>query len=129
MKIKIMSNGRTFDIESMGVMTPKPVPLAELSAGEEPGDVPAGAQPLGLILPADEHLPGDVQAVLLEHRAVLLGLIFPNFGFVMNGHFTGLNDWFLGHDDVMKDRSPEAVRAVQSRSNSEPTPNRSRSAA
>jgi GTP-binding protein LepA len=34
MKIKIMSNGRTFDVESMGVMTPKPVALAELSAGE-----------------------------------------------------------------------------------------------
>jgi GTP-binding protein LepA len=34
MKIRIMSNGRTFDVESMGVMTPKPVPLAELSAGE-----------------------------------------------------------------------------------------------
>jgi GTP-binding protein LepA len=34
MKIRIMSNGKTFDIESMGVMTPKPVPLAELSAGE-----------------------------------------------------------------------------------------------
>jgi GTP-binding protein LepA len=34
MKIKIMSNGKTFDVESMGVMTPKPLPLAELSAGE-----------------------------------------------------------------------------------------------
>jgi GTP-binding protein LepA len=34
MKIKIMSNGRTFDVESMGVMTPKPVALTELSAGE-----------------------------------------------------------------------------------------------
>jgi len=34
MKIKIMSNGKQFDVESMGVMTPKPVPLAELSAGE-----------------------------------------------------------------------------------------------
>ncbi len=34
MKIRIMSNGKTFDVESMGVMTPKPVPLSELSAGE-----------------------------------------------------------------------------------------------
>jgi len=34
MKIKVMSNGRVFDIESMGVMTPKPVELTELSAGE-----------------------------------------------------------------------------------------------
>ena len=34
MKIKVMSNGKVFDIESMGVMTPKPVELIELSAGE-----------------------------------------------------------------------------------------------
>ena len=34
MKIMIMSNGKQFDVESMGVMTPKPVALAELSAGE-----------------------------------------------------------------------------------------------
>src|ERR1700744_4977957 len=33
-KIKIMSNGKQFDVESMGVMTPKPVELQELSAGE-----------------------------------------------------------------------------------------------
>jgi GTP-binding protein LepA len=34
MKIKVMSNGKQFDVDSMGVMTPKPVPLDELSAGE-----------------------------------------------------------------------------------------------
>jgi GTP-binding protein LepA len=34
MKIKVMSNGRIFDVESMGVMTPKPVEIAELTAGE-----------------------------------------------------------------------------------------------
>src|SRR5271163_3086815 len=34
MKIKVMSNGRVFDVESMGVMTPKPVEIAELTAGE-----------------------------------------------------------------------------------------------
>jgi len=33
-KIKVMSNGKQFDVDSMGVMTPKPVPLDELSAGE-----------------------------------------------------------------------------------------------
>src|SRR5207245_9150089 len=33
-RIKLMSNGRIFDIESMGVMTPKPVALDKLSAGE-----------------------------------------------------------------------------------------------
>src|ERR1700710_237013 len=31
---KGMTNGKMFDVESMGVMTPKPVELAELSAGE-----------------------------------------------------------------------------------------------
>ena len=34
MKIKIMSNGRQFEVDSMGVMTPKPVVVEELSAGE-----------------------------------------------------------------------------------------------
>jgi GTP-binding protein LepA len=34
MKIKLLSNGKTFDVESMGVMTPKPVEIQELSAGE-----------------------------------------------------------------------------------------------
>ena len=33
-KIRLMSNGRTFDIESLGVLTPKPVEVQELSAGE-----------------------------------------------------------------------------------------------
>jgi GTP-binding protein LepA len=34
MKIKVMSNGKVFDVESIGVMTPKPVEFAELTAGE-----------------------------------------------------------------------------------------------
>jgi GTP-binding protein LepA len=34
MKIRLMSNNKLFDIESMGVMTPKPVEIDELSAGE-----------------------------------------------------------------------------------------------
>ena len=33
-KIRLMSNGHTFDIDSMGVLTPKPVEIEELSAGE-----------------------------------------------------------------------------------------------
>ena len=33
-KIRLMANGRTFDIESLGVLTPKPVEVQELSAGE-----------------------------------------------------------------------------------------------
>jgi linoleoyl-CoA desaturase len=64
----------------------------------------------------DLRLTEEHAAARRYQRAVLLGLIFPNFGFVMNGHFTGLNDWLLGHDDVMKDRSPEAVRAAWEKS-------------
>jgi len=33
-RIRLMSNGKSFDIESMGVLMPKPVEIAELSAGE-----------------------------------------------------------------------------------------------
>jgi GTP-binding protein LepA len=33
-RIRLMSNGKAFDIESMGVLTPKPVEIAELTAGE-----------------------------------------------------------------------------------------------
>jgi GTP-binding protein LepA len=34
MKIRLMSNGRAFDVDSMGVLTPKPVAIGELTAGE-----------------------------------------------------------------------------------------------
>ncbi|HUO60134.1 MAG TPA: translation elongation factor 4, partial [Candidatus Acidoferrales bacterium] len=33
-KIRLMSNGKTFEVESMGVLTPKPVAINELTAGE-----------------------------------------------------------------------------------------------
>ncbi len=33
-RIRLMSNGKAFDVESIGVLTPKPVEIAELSAGE-----------------------------------------------------------------------------------------------
>ncbi|MGA2695973.1 MAG: translation elongation factor 4 [Terriglobales bacterium] len=33
-KIRLMSNGRLFDVEGLGVMTPKPVEINELRAGE-----------------------------------------------------------------------------------------------
>src|ERR1700760_4003655 len=33
-RIRLMSNGRVFDVESMGVLTPKPVEVSELAAGE-----------------------------------------------------------------------------------------------
>jgi linoleoyl-CoA desaturase len=47
---------------------------------------------------------------------ILLGVIFPNFALVINSHMTGLNDWMLGHDDVIKDRSPEALRLAWQKS-------------
>src|SRR5271154_2892128 len=34
MKIRLMSNGKAFDVDSMGVLTPKPVEISELTAGE-----------------------------------------------------------------------------------------------
>ena len=34
MKIRLMSNGKTFEVESLGVLTPKPVEIGELTAGE-----------------------------------------------------------------------------------------------
>ncbi len=33
-KIRLMSNGKVFDVETLGVLTPKPVEINELSAGE-----------------------------------------------------------------------------------------------
>ncbi len=33
-KIRLMSNGKVFQVEQLGVLTPKPVPVDELSAGE-----------------------------------------------------------------------------------------------
>ena len=33
-QIRLMSNGRSFDVETLGVLTPKPVEVDELSAGE-----------------------------------------------------------------------------------------------
>ncbi len=33
-KIRLMSNGKVFDVESLGVLTPKPVEINELTAGE-----------------------------------------------------------------------------------------------
>jgi GTP-binding protein LepA len=34
MKIRLMSNNKVFDVDSMGVLTPKPVAIGELTAGE-----------------------------------------------------------------------------------------------
>jgi GTP-binding protein LepA len=75
MKIKIMSNGKTFDIENMGVMTPKPVPLQELSAGEvgfftatikNVADTKVGDTITEAARPASEPLPGfeDIKSMV-----------------------------------------------------------------
>jgi GTP-binding protein LepA len=67
MKIRLMWNGKVFDIESMGVLTPKPVEVAELSAGEvgffvatikNVSDTRVGDTITDDDRPADEALPG-----------------------------------------------------------------------
>jgi GTP-binding protein LepA len=74
-KIKIMSNGKTFDVESMGVMTPKPVELEELSAGEvgffvatikNVADTKVGDTITSVDNPAAEALPGfeDIKSMV-----------------------------------------------------------------
>ena len=75
MKIKIISNGKQFDVESMGVMTPKPVPLAELSAGEvgffvanikNVADTKVGDTITDVARPCAEALPGfeDIKSMV-----------------------------------------------------------------
>jgi GTP-binding protein LepA len=74
-KIKVMSNGKTFDIESMGVMTPKPVELIELSAGEvgffvatikNVADTKVGDTITSVENPCSEALPGfeDIKSMV-----------------------------------------------------------------
>ena len=62
-----------------------------------------------------EHTPHDAR-----HRYQLpftLGVLFPFFGFLMNLHFTGLTDVYVGNGrpeqfDFITDRSKESVRAA-----------------
>jgi GTP-binding protein LepA len=74
-KIKIMSNGKVFDVESMGVMTPKPLELEELSAGEvgffvatikNVADTKVGDTITSVDNPAAEALPGfeDIKSMV-----------------------------------------------------------------
>ncbi len=60
----------------------------------------------------DEHTPNRLSGLL--HLATTLALAFPNFAFVMNAHFTGLIDVYLGNGqtsgfDFIKDRSPRSI--------------------
>jgi len=75
MKIKVMSNGKMFDVESMGVMTPKPVELGELSAGEvgffvatikNVADTKVGDTITSVENPCTEALPGfeDIKSMV-----------------------------------------------------------------
>jgi len=74
-KIRLMSNGKVFDVESMGVMTPKPVELEELSAGEvgffvatikNVADTKVGDTITSIENPATEALPGfeDIKSMV-----------------------------------------------------------------
>jgi GTP-binding protein LepA len=75
MKIKLLSNGKTFDVESMGVMTPKPVEIQELTAGEvgffvatikNVADTKVGDTITSVENPCDEMLPGfeDIKSMV-----------------------------------------------------------------
>jgi len=66
-KIRLMSNGKTFEVETMGVLTPKPVAINELTAGEvgfffatmkNVGDTKIGDTITDDNRPALEALPG-----------------------------------------------------------------------
>jgi GTP-binding protein LepA len=69
-KIRFMSNGRTFLIDTLGVLTPKPVPIAELTAGEvgfftatikNVADTKIGDTVTEDERPAPEQLPGFME--------------------------------------------------------------------
>jgi GTP-binding protein LepA len=66
-RIRLMSNGKAFEVESMGVLMPKPVEIAELRAGEvgffaatikNVGDTKIGDTVTEDARPAAEQLPG-----------------------------------------------------------------------
>jgi GTP-binding protein LepA len=66
-RIRLMSNSKAFEVESMGVLVPKPVEIAQLSAGEvgffaatikNVGDTRIGDTVTDDLRPASEQLPG-----------------------------------------------------------------------
>jgi GTP-binding protein LepA len=74
-RIKLMSNNKIFDVESMGVLTPKPVEIAELTAGEvgffvatikDVADTKVGDTITDPTNPAAEALPGfeDIKSMV-----------------------------------------------------------------
>ena len=74
-RIRLMSNGRAFDVESMGILTPKPVEVNELGAGEvgffvatikNVADTKIGDTITEDARPANEALPGfeDIKSMV-----------------------------------------------------------------
>ena len=74
-RIKLMSNGKVFDVESMGVLTPKAVEIRELTAGEvgffvatikDVADTKVGDTITDPTNPAAEMLPGfeDIKSMV-----------------------------------------------------------------
>src|SRR6202034_1671565 len=74
-RIRLMSNGRVFDVESMGIQMPKPVEVTELGAGEvgffvatikNVGDTKIGDTITEDERPAKEALPGfeDIKSMV-----------------------------------------------------------------
>ena len=74
-RIRLMSNDREFDVESLGVLTPKPVEILELSAGEvgffvatikNVADTKIGDTITEVSRPAAEALPGfeDIKSMV-----------------------------------------------------------------
>ncbi len=74
-RIRLMSNGRVFDVESMGILTPKPVEVTDLGAGEvgffvatikNVGDTKIGDTITEDERPAKEALPGfeDIKSMV-----------------------------------------------------------------
>jgi GTP-binding protein LepA len=75
MRIRLMSNSKVFDVESLGVLTPKPIEIAELSAGEvgffvatikNVADTKIGDTITDDARPATEALPGfeDIKSMV-----------------------------------------------------------------
>jgi len=133
-KIRLMSNGKAFQVESMGMLTPKPVEIAELTAGEVGfffatmkvvGDTKIGDTITDDDRPAMEVLPGfeEIKAMVFaglytvdshEHallRDALEKLKLNDFSFFFEPESSvalgfGFRCGFLGllHMDIIQER-------------------------
>src|SRR5207302_944049 len=80
-KIKLWSNGKTFDVEGLGYQSPKPIPCDELAAGEvgimfanikTVSDALIGDTITSAVEPASEPLPG-----FQEVKAMVFAGLYP----------------------------------------------------